>query len=82
MAKARFNSYEEVVNYVKSLSIQELIEGYANLLWEAENSKFEPIKLTKAQFETYFRIIGYTSDGSVEFRGRKPKSNSPSSDTE
>ena len=71
MAKARFNSYEEVVNYVKSLSIQELIEGYANLLWEAENSKFEPIKVTEIQFREMFRIIGTTRTGEIEHRGRK-----------
>ena len=82
MAKVKFSSIEEVREYVNMLSIQDLIDGYVNLLWESENSKFEPIKITKSQFEAYFRIIGYTSNGGVELRGRKPKNNLPSSDTE
>lgn len=71
MAK-RFTTYEEALSYVNSLPIQTIVEDYARLLIES-NSKTEPIKLTESQFRNYFRIVGMTSSGKVERRGRKPK---------
>lgn len=73
MAKVKFSSIEEVREYVKMLSIQDVIDGYVNLLWEAEYSKFEPIKITETQFRQMFKIVGLRSDGETERRGRKPK---------
>lgn len=74
MAKVRFNSFEEALQYVNSLPIQAIVQGYANLLWENQGSKFEPIRISQHQFESLFKIVGYTKDGEVERRGRKPKS--------
>lgn len=73
MAKIKFNSYEEALAYVNSLPIQTIIEDFARLLLETKN-RAEPIKITDAQFKNYFRIVGMTSDGEVERRGRKKKS--------
>lgn len=82
MAKLKFNSIEDAREYVNSLSIQSIVDGYANLLWETQNLKNEPIRITEAQFMSMFKIVGLTKDGEVERRGRKPKDSFPSSDME
>lgn len=82
MAKLKFNSIEDAREYVNSLSIQSIVDGYANLLWETQNLKNEPIRITEAQFMSMFKIVGLTKYGEVERRGRKPKDNFPSSDME
>lgn len=73
MAKVRFNSIEEAISYVNTLPIQEIIHNYARLLFESQDSRYEPIRITEAQFREMFRIIGTTRTGEVERRGRRPK---------
>lgn len=71
MAK-RFNSYDEALAYVNTRPIADLICEYAVLLWETQG-KNEKIRITQEQFESMFKIVGRTSDGEVERRGRKRK---------
>lgn len=71
MAKLKFNTLDDALAYVNSLPIQEIIQDYARILWETQDGRMEPIKITKRQFENYFKIIGFTSDGGIESRGRK-----------
>ena len=73
MAKLRFNSYEDALIYVNALPIQAVIQEYAKSLFENQDSKYEPIRITEAQFREMFRIIGTTRTGEVERRGRRPK---------
>lgn len=73
MPKIKFNTYEQALNYVNSLSIQQMVEGYARLLCETEVSKVEPVRLTQEQFNAYFKIVGLNKNGEVERRGRKKK---------
>ena len=68
MAK-KFSTYDEARAYVNTLPIQEIVDGYAKALYETE--KVEQIRISEAQFQAFFRIIGKTSDGTVENRGRK-----------
>lgn len=69
---SKFVSYDQALAYVNSLSIQEIIEGYANLLWENQNTKPEPIKITESQLK-FFKIVGVNENGEPERRGRKRK---------
>lgn len=73
MAKGKFNSYEDALAYVNSLPIQSIIDGYAKLLLESQNNRTEPIKITEAQFKNLFKIVGVTSTGETERRGRPRK---------
>lgn len=69
----KFASIEQARAYVELLPLNQIIEGYSTLLYESQNTKFEPIKITEAQLKTYFKIIGINSLGEVETRGRKRK---------
>ena len=69
----RFSSVEQARAYVELLPLNQLIEGYATLLYESQFSKIEPIKISEAQLKSLFKIVGYTSNGEVETRGRKRK---------
>lgn len=71
MAKIKFENVEHARQYVSNLPIQTIIDDYAQLLWETQN--FEPIKITEAQLKTVFKIVGFTKEGELERRGRKPK---------
>lgn len=71
--KTKFASLEQARAYVEMMSISQIIEGYATLLYESQFTKAEPIKISQSQFESMFKIIGLTSDGREETRGRKPK---------
>ena len=74
MAKyPKIYSLEQARAYVETLPIQALIEGFSELLWESQNSKVEPIKVTREQLEAHFKIIGLNASGEVETRGRKRK---------
>lgn len=71
MAKIKFENVEQARNYVGSLPLQEIVDGYARLLFEGQDT--EPVKITEAQLRTFFKIVGLTKDGEIERRGRKPK---------
>lgn len=71
--KRKFSSREQVEVYVNSLPIQMLIDGMVDLLWEAQGERQEKIAITEAQFKQFFKIKGFTDEGKVETRGRKPK---------
>lgn len=73
MPKIKFTSYEQAFNYVNTLPIQQIVEGYARLLCETEISKVEPVRLTQEQFNAYFKIVGLNKNGEIERRGRKKK---------
>ena len=75
MAKQKFENFEQTLAYVNTLPIREVIEDYARILWESQSEKTEPIKITEAQLKSFFKVVGYTKDGGVEKRGRKPKQN-------
>ena len=69
MAK-QFNSIEEVKEWLQTLPMNILIDTAAIAIYN--NSKApEKIIITKEQFQKFFRIKGFTSDGEVERRGRK-----------
>ena len=71
--KNKFASLDQARAYVEMLPINQIIEGYAMLLWESQNDKPELIKITEQQLRTMFKIVGITSDGREETRGRKRK---------
>lgn len=73
MAKTKFSSYQQALDFVNTLPIQSIVEGYARLLYDTQVDKPDAIKITEQQFRTMFRIVGKTQDGEVERRGRKPK---------
>ena len=73
MAKVKFESFEHALNYVNSLPLQELVQDYARLLWEGQNTRVEPIRITEAQLQSMFKIVGLTKDGEIERRGRRKK---------
>lgn len=73
MAKLKFNTLDDALAYVNSLPIQEIIQDYARILWETQDGRMEPIRITEAQLHEMFKIVGMTRDGEIERRGRKPK---------
>lgn len=70
MAKT-FNTKQEAMAYLQTLSIGEIMDIAANLL--LENAPTRKITLSQEQFERYFRIAGFTESGGKETRGRKRK---------
>lgn len=70
MAK-RFSNREEVLEYLNSLPLQQLINVAADALLELNNRSFQKIVVSQEQFNTFFRIVGVRENGAVETRGRK-----------
>lgn len=61
----KFNDYQEAVDYVSSLPLTQLVEGYATLLLEQQEVASK-ITLTQEQFNSFFLIKNPN-----ETRGRK-----------
>lgn len=70
MAK-RFESKEEALEYIKTLSMAEIVDLAASAL--LENTAAGKIIITQEQFQNYFKIRGLNANGEPETRGRRPK---------
>lgn len=70
MAK-KFNNREDVLEYLNSLPLQQLINVAADAIMQNQSSPIQKIILTQEQFNSFFRIRGYNDNGEVETRGRK-----------
>ena len=70
MAK-KFSNREEVLEYLNSLPMQQVINVAADAIMQNQNNSFQKIVLTQDQFQQFFRIRGINENGEVETRGRK-----------
>ena len=68
-------SERDIVLYLAdNVTITELARQYYELYQEMKKKEdTTPIRITKAEFDKHFRIIGFRGDGKVETRGRKAK---------
>lgn len=64
-----FNTREEAMEYINTLSLSSIVSLCAELLVERTAPK--KITITEEQFNSLFRIVGRRDDGTVENRGRK-----------
>lgn len=64
---------DDVVDYlIENVTTKELAEGLATALFELSKANKEKflIRISQADFDKHFRIIGFRSDGTKERRGR------------
>ena len=66
-----FESKEEAMQYLQSLSIGEIMNIAAEML--VGYAPARKITITEEQFKNFFRISGYTATGEIETRGRKKR---------
>ena len=66
-------SERDIVLYLAdNVTITELARQYYELYQEVScREEFTPIRISKADFDKHFRIIGFRSDGTPEARGSK-----------
>lgn len=65
-------SERDIVLYLAdNVTITELARQYYELYKElSDREEFTPIRISKADFDKHFRIIGFKSDGTPEARGK------------
>lgn len=67
-------SEKDVITYLADeVTFTELARDYYKLYlrYTEEDKEVTPMRISKRDFETHFRIIGYKSDGTPEGRGSK-----------
>lgn len=64
---------DEIVKYlIENVTPKELSEYLAYALYELEKAKTQKvIRISQAEFDKHFRIIGFKADGTKEKRGSK-----------
>lgn len=73
-SKKHFDSKEQALAFIDTLSYANIRNWLADFLLEDEEP-MPPIRITRGQFEKYFKIIGEKADGTPEQRGKsgRPK---------
>lgn len=76
----KFNTKEEVLSYVQSLPLQEIVSQLVTAIWEKQEEKIckniAKISVSEEQLNqivSLFKVRGLTEDGQIEKRGRKKR---------
>lgn len=65
------NERDIVLYLADNVPLTELARDYYNLYLKSEKlTGFTPMRISQADFDKHFRIIGFKSDGTKENRGR------------
>lgn len=72
--KKHFDSRDEALAFIDTLSYANIRNWLADFLCDDEITT-PPVRISRAQFEKFFKIIGEKADGTPEQRGRlgRPK---------